>query len=142
VDVWISACRKTSKCHDCEQQIVNHDYMVVTKLWRGRGVEGQPIRFPIVNHYHTTCWVARGIRAVEMKGHVENRGRKLTPMSDECRTERVRIMRQRAAIVQRLRAMQTRGPAPNRLDRIAALGGKLCELRERIEAYGGAPKGW
>lgn len=138
MDVWLTKCHKTSKCSYCEKPITNGDYMVIGKLWRDR--EGHKIRFPQKLHFHVDCWVEKGKKYIDNKPYIEKRGRRKLIISDENRESRLRIMRKRAAVVQRINT-EVRKSNPN-IDKMIHLGELLHQYKEDIENFGGAPKGW
>ena len=140
MDVWLTKCRKTAKCYHCEKPIENNDYMVVCKYWRKR--DGNAVNWPFKMRFHANCWIERGIQHIENNPRVETRGRKRQPMTDETRVNRLKIMRRRAAVVQRIKLERVKVAESQNVDRIIHLGAMLAELRSEIEVYGGAPKDW
>ena len=143
MDVWMSKARRTSKCIYCEQQIVNGDYVVVCKLWkRVKDKELKVMMFAHTFHYHVECWVAYGKSKVDEVQYVEKRGRKLTPMTDEDRANRIRIQRNRAAVVQRIGLLKGRAITPEVASRITRLTDRLEQYKVEIAQYGEVPKGW
>ncbi len=136
-DVWIRECRRTAKCSHCKQQIQNHEYEVIVKIWK-RGSEVK--RFVTVLFFHPQCWIEQGIEAAKKRPAVENRGRHRTAMLDEVREKRIKILRRRASIVQRIRYAMDSTP-PN-FDKVSYLGEKLGELVDEIRPLGGVPESW
>lgn len=105
------------------------------KLWRGKG--GQPARFPFVMRMHLECWVERGKQAVDNKPRTETRGRHKLVMDDATRLARLKIMRRRASVIQRIKVCK-----PEQVDKVIHLGQLLHNLRDEIEKFGGAPEAW
>lgn len=131
----MSKCRKKGKCYHCPNPITNGNYMVVCKVWKSK--DGVLAKFPFKMRFHVDCWVARGKAAIDNKPRAETRGRRKLDMSDATRLTRLKIMRRRASVVQRIRACQ-----PEQVDRIIHLGSLLHNYREEIEKCGGAPELW
>lgn len=145
MDVWIKRVRKQAKCKYCEQPIVKDTYMVVCKIWYTRNKDGiSPTRWVWWMRFHTQCWIDQAVQKLdrEEEQRVETRGRKRQGISDDMRSERVKILRRYAAITQRIRAEVVRPADENSVERLIHLGAGLNKMRIEIERYGGVPKSW
>jgi len=142
LDIWITKCRRTSKCKHCAKQILNKDFMVMGKSWKRIHFGGEvvPKMFVTVYRWHLQCWVEQGVAAVKERGDKpETRGRRKIPMTDEVLAKRTSILRRRAAVLQRIRKEIS---GKNRMDKIIHLGGMLESLTEEIVPVGGVPSSW
>ena len=92
------------------------------------------------NHFHPQCWLDRGIAEIESRPVVETRGRRRLTMTDDVRKERLRLMGQRASVMQRLRAEQDK-PKPN-FTKIEKLCMYIESIKDKIKDFGGVPKSW
>ena len=135
-------CRKRAQCNYCPKPILIGNFMVVTKLsWRK---DGKRRKWASIEHYHDVCWLRQGREALKRKEgeYVERRGRKAEAITDETRVERVRLLRQRASVMQRIRGEIEGSKEEIRVERIAKLSGDLAMLSEKIKTVGGAPESW
>lgn len=137
--VWISKTRQRGKCAFCPYEIEKGSYSVVCRSYKSRG-EGKA-KWTFQKRYHTQCWIDQGIQALESRPFVENRGRPRVA-SDEVTTQRQKILRRRAAVLQRIRKEMAKPTGDRSMDRIVHLGEMLNSLREEIEPLGGVPESW
>ena len=144
MDVWITTCRKKSKCAYCEQDIIKESHMVVGKYWRKINPAGESvaIRWTLKRRWHIECWVENGkIQADTVSAQrSDTRGRPRLVLSDNDRLMRNRLMVRRAVVVYRIRKVQEANPYD--IDALVKLGSKLYDIKEKIGKYGGAPKSW
>jgi len=140
MNVRIKMTRKRVQCRYCHQMIETGEYQVVctyfmqpkacTKKWM------KEMHFHAKDPY---CWVDQGVQAVSMQPHTENRGRKCLPIPDATKVIRLKIMRRRAATIQRI-DIEMRGK--QRPDKLSHLTDILERLKVEIAPYGGVPVKW
>lgn len=138
VNVWIRRVRKKATCtHEgCSKPtIANGEYCVVTQWYmktRG-GKNWQKQR-----SFHPQCWIDRAVAEIERRVVTETRGRQRMAITDVHREARLKILRKRAAIVQRIR----QALAVTNYALVCKLGDKLDMCKEEIGQHGGAPAKW
>ena len=93
-------------------------------------------------HFHAKdpyCWIDRAITEVGQRPYNERRGRKASIMSDATKVMRLKIMRRRASVIQRInKEMETR----QRPDKLLHLTDLLEKFAAEIESQGGIPVSW
>ncbi len=136
MDIWISECRKVSKCLHCSQPIVAHTPMVVGRIYKHVGSR----TFRTDLRWHPNCWVEQGVAKMDMRPILETRGRKKMELDIEARKKRLRIVMKRATLKQRISKLDP--AAPSYFDRVVRLGCMMEECKEEIRPFGGVPKGW
>jgi hypothetical protein len=104
--------------------------MVIGQYYRGK--------WRIRIKWHPDCWIEQGIEALSKTPVIENRGRQRMSLSDEDREKRLKILRRRASVLQRIKKEMEN----NNVDKQIKLGCMLGKLREEIEPYGGIPESW
>lgn len=114
--------------------------MVVGKLWRRNN--GTARTWTIYFRWHTQCWIDQGVQKLEREPVVDNRALRQPKFSQEVTEGRVKVMRRRAAVVQRIRIEVDKPREEQSVDRIIHLGELLNKLREEIEQFGGVPESW
>jgi hypothetical protein len=139
MDIWITKCRKRAKCNYCPDYIENGEYMVVGKLWLNS--EGKPMKWSVKLHWHPKCWIAQAIEKLEKNPKPETRGRSKPTLPPDQLAARVKILRRRAAVVQRIKVEMARGKDTD-FNKIVHLGDLLNNLKDEIKPIGGAPKSW
>ena len=93
-------------------------------------------------HFHPQCWIDQAIASLSSRRIAETRGRKRLEITDEMREARLKVLRRRAAVVQRIRAEVSNPVEKQNVDRIIHLGKAINDLKMEIESLGGAPKSW
>jgi len=139
VHVWISRTRQKGKCAFCPNEITKGGYSVVCRSYKYRG-EGKA-KWTFQRRFHPQCWIDQGIQELESRGFSETRGRPRLA-SDEVTEKRQKILRRRAAVLQRIRKEMARPAKERSMDRIVHLGEMLNSLAEEIEPLGGVPESW
>lgn len=93
-------------------------------------------------HFHAKnpyCWIDQGILEVGRRPYSEHRGRKAQDISDADREQRVKILRRRGSVLQRI-SKEMLGQV--RVEKIVHLAGMLEALEQEIQKCGGVPKSW
>lgn len=114
--------------------------MVMCKFWKVGW------KYPLYQRYHVEnvdgkcCWVEQGVAEVSKRVIVETRGKRKLELSEEDKIARFKILRRRAAVVQRIRKEMS--SEVQSIDRIIHLGGQLNKLKEEVEQVGGVPRSW
>ena len=144
MQVWMKICRKQATCRHCPRPILKNHPMVVCRYYKKTRMEagGSPQNWSFTIRFHPQCWIDQAVAALKEKVVVETRGRKKSPLLDNIRAARVRVLARRATVVQRIRAEMAKPKESRNIDRIIHLGGKLNELKEEIAPLGGVPKSW
>jgi len=140
MDVWMKIANKKANCAHCHKPIVKGDYMVIGKLWRRR--DGVARSWTTYLRWHVQCWVDQAKAAVDRIPRVETRGRRKSPLDKESRDARVKILRRRAAVLQRIRNEISKPSEAQSFDRLIHLGELLNRLKSEIVPLGGVPKSW
>ena len=136
MDIWMTICRRTAKCHFCSKPIILKEPIVKGKLWRKHG---ELQKWSYMMYWHPYCWADEGLVAVsKMKYDPGNRGRKqlLTGYNDKI--ERVKILKRHARYVQKIRESMESG----NVDRVIRLYNNMEKLKAEILLYGGIPNTW
>jgi len=140
MNVRISINRKRAKCRHCSQMIESGEYQVVCTYYMHPPNSGKSWLKTMYFHAKDPyCWVDRGILSVSMRPHTETRGRKAVSMPDAVKVERVKILRRRAAVMQRVDFEMRHKRRPEKLLHLAE---SLEKFKQLIESYGGVPKRW
>ena len=158
MDVWLTICHKTvPKCHYCHEPIHLGEVMVAGKLWFRASKEGGDIR-RWIKHFRwhaqketpslsgppveTNCWLLEGLAYLAEHPYVETRGRKQLQLSTKQKDARLKILRQRARLVQKLKTLMEAPLDSKDLDVMIKIGSQIEELKERIGPLGGVPPSW
>ena len=141
MNVWLRYTSKKGKCayDGCKKahELVLGELQVRCR-WYMIGIGGK--KWMKEKSYHVDCWVAEACEKLDRQVHVETRGRKTIPRTDEDRGERVKIMRRRAAVIQRMKKETAMVPVnPKRITHLTEM---LDGLKVEIMQYGGIPNGW
>ena len=139
MNVWIRKTRKRVLCKHCEKFIESGEYQVVCQYFmklRGDRTWRKVMHFHAKDPY---CWVERAVAEIDTRPVVELRGRKANHISDEHRVIRLRMLRRRASVMQRINNEMEGKQRPAVLSHLADL---LDKLTEEIEPYGGVPESW
>lgn len=141
MNVWIRKLRKRATCtyDGCpipQHEIKNGEYAVVCQ-WVMKTKGGKNWRKARL--FHPQCWIDQAVAELERRPVVETRGyAKRMAITDADRERRVKILRKRASLVQRIKLAC--------LERKYALVEKLTEqlelCKEEIRPYGGVPAKW
>ncbi len=124
--------------------------MVFGKLWLRRSGEGTEVLRWVKNfrwHAKRTrddqcCWLIKGLEEFSLRPYVEKRGRKKLLLPPEIKLKRLQILRRRARLVQRLKALILDELSNADLDIFIRIGSQIESLKDEIEPYGGIPKSW
>ena len=140
MNVWIKLSRRRVRCKHCNKWIETGEYQVVCQYFikqRSGKTWTKRLQFHAKQPY---CWVDRAVTELEMRPHIETRGRKRDTISDANRTQRQKILCRRAAIMQRINTeFASNSPRPNKLVHMLEA---LEKLKVEIEPFGGVPKTW
>ena len=150
MDIWLSRCNKTVRCYYCLEDIVVGEPAVFGKLWQRKIVDGvKHLKWTVNIRWHgkrlrdgQCCWLEQGLEKLATAVHVEHRGRKRILMSIEHRKSRLFILKKRARLVQKLKALAEAGTDKWDIDRVIEIGSQLEKLQEEIEPFGGVPRSW
>lgn len=143
MNVWIKKCRKRAKCNHCPKEITKGSYMVVCRYYKKtKNKSGVEQRWKFELRFHPQCWIDQGIASLEAKPFVETRGRKRAEMTDDVRAARLKVMRRRASVTQRIKREVSKAIEGQSVDKVIHLGSLLNKLKEEIEPLGGIPPSW
>lgn len=122
---------------------MKNTYMVVCRYYRRtKNADGVSQSWRFYMHFHPQCWIDQAIASLSSRRIAETRGRKRLEITDEMREARLKVLRRRAAVVQRIRAEVSNPVEEQNVDRIIHLGKAINDLKMEIELLGGAPKSW
>ncbi len=138
MNVWIRRARKSATCtyELCpDKTISNNQYFVVCQWYMNTpgGKKWRKQKF-----FHTQCWIDQAVAILESRTVTETRGRRRLSLADSNRAARMKILRKRAALVQRAKEALKN----ERYDIVQRLGDKMEKCKVEIEQYGGVPKKW
>ena len=153
MDVWLTTCRKTvPKCSHCQEPIKLGEVMVVGKLWRTSNKDGEARRWLKTLHWHAQrgedrvcCWLIAGLDYLSTHPTTETRGRKLLQLTKKEKEARLKLVRQRARLVQKIKLLMLiplEEQSPKDIADMIKVGSQIIELREKIAPLGGVPPSW
>lgn len=143
MNVWMKRCRREAKCRFCEKPIEKGGYLVFCSWYKKtKDKAGAPQTWQFHMSFHPQCWIDQAIIELEKSPPAETRGRKRLPMTDEVKEKRIKILRRRGAVLQRIRNELAKPEEERSIDRIIHFGDKLNELKEEIVPLGGVPSSW
>jgi len=152
MDIWLAVCRKRVKCSHCKEVIQLGEVMVVGKMWLTSKEEGEARRWVKNLRWHAQkgeakvcCWREAGLDYLSTHPVAETRGRKQLQLSKAEKVARLKILRQHARLVQKLKFyMELPLNLQSEEDTAAMIkiGSQIMELKERIAKVGGVPKSW
>ena len=152
MEIYVTICRKTIEyCSYCSEPIELDELIVCGKLWRRKVTEeGEPRRWIANFRWHArrkrdgqNCWIQSAIEFLERNPVVETRGRKSLQLPEDIKLARLKILRQRARTVARLKELMLDNLVDQRdIDEIIRIGSKIEEMKEKILPLGGLPKSW
>jgi len=93
-------------------------------------------------HFHAKdpyCWIDKAVIEVGQRHYTERRGRKASPMPDATKEMRLKIMRRRASVMQRIGIEMETRRRPEKLSHLLEL---LEKQVKEIELYGDVPESW
>ncbi len=140
MNVWIRKARKKATCHydgckEPEKAITNGTYYVVCS-WYMNTRSGKNWLKQMA--FHPRCWLERAIAELEKRVVLETRGRSRMAITDPDRAARLKLLRKRASISQRLKNATDKG----NYSLAARLVEKLEHCKVEITPYGGIPEKW
>lgn len=160
MDIWLTICKKTvPKCSYCGEPIYPGEVMVAGRIWKTK--DGKTRRWVKNLRWHgqkrpsnlseeeashpVCCWLEAGLEYLRLHPQEETRGRKQLQLTPKEKTERLKILRQRARLVQKLKTLMEI-PLENQseadLGEIIKIGSQIEGLKERIVMVGGQPPNW
>jgi len=119
--------------------------MVICRYYKRtkKEVGGKDQNWRFTLRFHPQCWIDQGVAALKQRGEVvETRGRNRLVLTDNDSLTRLKILRRRAAVMQRLRIEVAKPDGERNIDRVIHFGSMLNKLKEEIESLGGVPKSW
>jgi len=124
--------------------------MVCGKLWQKYTEEGgEPRRWVKNFRWHAQrkrdsqcCWLSQALENTSQHPVTETRGRKSLMLPKEVKEGRLRILRQRARAVARLKELMEAPLNQRDVDEIIKIGSRIEEMKENISQLGGVPKSW
>ena len=136
-NVTISWCNRTAKCEWCPTSIMAGKPMVVVFFWN-KGSETHK-GFNVKKYYHPQCWIEQGLDYLGKNPYVPYIRKKRLELTPEQSKRRYILLRRKAAIDQRRRALENN---PDRVILETVLDIKIIELMMEIAKVGGIPKKW
>ena len=146
----MSWCKRRSICYYCKQPVESGKATVMTKVYR-------PGKWSYYNHYHIRCWVHQGIDYLRSHPYepkstpVQARGRPRLSLSASQKEQRLRLLKHRAVITLRKRAIiekiaglneDNSHTADGMYKKLDKLDLKLEIIEQEIVLYGGVPRSW
>jgi len=124
--------------------------MICGKLWQKSTEEGgEPRRWVKNFRWHAKrkkdnqcCWLSQALENLLQQSMTETRGRKSLHLPKDMAEERLRILRQRARAVSKLKELMLAPLRKRDVDEIIRIGSRIEEMKEKISQLGGVPKSW
>jgi len=138
MDVWLTWCKKKSKCKHCQEPILAGTPVVRGKLWR-KGDQAKS--WPMTFRWHPQCWLEQALAYLEKNPYIPPKrspGRPRIELSEEDKVKRRRLLVYRSSLCYYQRKAAKEGNA----FRVLELEVKKQELVDRIKEVGGVPKSW
>jgi hypothetical protein len=152
VDLWLGTCNKSTECSYCQEPIASGEYAIFGRVWiRQTEDSDSSTSRRWIKHlrWHAKrasdsqcCWLVGAIEYESAHPHAETRGRKRLAMPEEYRIKRLKILRQRARLVQQMKFLAEAPLDKRDIDRVIKIGGQIEELKVEIETVGGMPVSW
>ena len=152
MEVYATYCRKTiEQCSYCGEPITLAELMICGKLRQRSKQEGGEARRWVMNfRWHgkrkrdkQNCWLESAVEFLERNPVVETRGRRSLQLPEDVKQQRLKILRQRARAVARLKELMLDNLIDQKdIDEIIRIGSKIEEMKEKILPLGGLPKSW
>jgi len=170
MDIWLTICRKTvPKCSYCKEPIKLGEVMIAGRLWLTSKKEGEIRKWVKNFRWHAQrkiypdymrtigavgpvdpigeecCWLVAGLDYLSTHPQEETRGRKQLQLPKKQKDERLKILRQRARLVQKLKELMVIPLAEqSEVDtaKMIKIGSQIEELKEQISLLGGVPSSW
>jgi len=132
MDVWLTWCKRKSKCRHCGEYIQQGEPVVVGKLW------SKERKWPMQFRWHPKCWLDQALAYLEKHPYIPRltTGRPKLELSDVDRKQRAKLLRQRATLCYQQRKAALAGNAV----RVLHLEVKKQELIDQMP--GPVPKSW
>lgn len=138
MDIWITWCKRESKCEFCPEPVMKHTPIVIGKQWFSHG---QVKKFVKIHKWHPMCWIKQGLINLENIPYVSKvPGRKKIDMPEDMRIARRKVLARRAAYIQRLRETIESDDCDH--EAVVRITEKLEQLKVEIEPLGGVPEKW
>ena len=124
--------------------------MVCGKLWQKCTEKGtEPRRWVKNFRWHAKrkrdgqcCWLAQALENLAQHPVLETRGRKSLVLPKPVMQERLKILRQRARTVAKLKELMLAPLNQRDVDEIIKIGSRIEIMKEKISKLGGVPKSW
>lgn len=143
MDCWITYAGKRSECYGCKMPIKVHDLIICGKFHNKEGRKAKTVRWHAINSEGKCCWIEEGKLKLDKESLAksETRGRKrILQLSEQDRSARRAILKQRASVVQRIRSTAKKGKLD--IDSLTHLGLLLYKYGCDIAKLGGIPASW
>lgn len=139
MDIWFRWANKRATCADCKLPILQGEEEVVVRIWN----KGNPDKrtFNQIFLKHVDCFILAGRDYLKRNPYQPSLGKKRGPkttLTDEQRTERLKILQRHACLEKRKREAIENGL----FDRASRYSDQLSELLIQIAPLGGIPQNW
>jgi len=108
------------------------------KLWKKLGTT-TATKWSYRFYWHPECWLKQAYDYLEQHPFVPKRGRARLALSEDKRMQRLKLLRDRARLVYKLREIHLYGNNGKVVEQILD---RLIRIAEKIEPLGGIPKSW
>ncbi len=151
MDIYLTICRKTvPTCSYCNETIGLSEPMVCGKLWQKYTEEGgEPRRWVKNFRWHgkrmkdsQCCWLSQALENLSQHPTAETRGRKRLDLSLDQHAERLKVLRQRARTVAKLKELMLAPLDQRDVDEVIRIGSKVEAMKEKMVLLGGVPRSW
>ena len=137
MNVWMTWCKKRTKCHYCPEPIEKGTPIVKCRTIK----DSDGVKLTYFMYFHPKCWLENGYDYLRQNPYNPGlRGRKRLLLSKEDSEKRYRLLRQHSALRQRLRNITSKYPDYVLVE--ARIHARMAELMVQIASVGGIPPKW
>lgn len=139
MDIWVTYCKRKSKCEHCGEMILAGEPITVGKNWRTHGAN---TKWCFSHRWHPKCWLEQAMIYLSKHKFIPKAGRPRLQLDDETKQRRNAIMRRRASVIQRIKREVAKPREKQKQDRLEHFAEMLMEQKREIEPIGGVPSTW
>ena len=136
MDIWVSWAKRKATCHYCSKPILARTPIIKGKMWKKMATA---TKWSIMFYWHPECWLNQAYAYLEQHPFIPKRGRAKLVLDKDAKTKRLKLLRERARLIYRLKDIMLYGNNSDIEERILS---RLLELVVEIEPLGGVPKSW
>jgi len=138
MDIWVTWCKRQSKCAQCLEPILAGTPVVVGKLW---AIKGERLKWPRIYRWHfPQCWIEQARQHLDDTPYVPRRspGRPPMDLDPEVKAMRSRLIRHYAVVTHQIRKMASSGE----VQKVLTLEVRRQRIIAAAAMLGPVPKRW